>query len=140
MSLQRIGAGAFLLWALLHIFGSAFILIQLSSGGADAAFAVYGTSTTGFPAISGSVLGYMSFLLLGISVAVGFVAVTFNWHNSKTGLAINIAIVVVVELGLIGFLILPDHLKFVEALPGFVLAGLGVIVGGIACNKETENG
>ena len=40
--LARTGAMAFLLWGLLHITGSAFILVELVNGGPSAGYAVYG--------------------------------------------------------------------------------------------------
>ncbi|WP_299730656.1 hypothetical protein [uncultured Tateyamaria sp.] len=135
----KIGAVGFGLWALLHIVGAGAILAAVMSGGPEAGYVIYGVGEGALPAATGAILGYFAFLLLAIALVVGGIAARMNWNNSEAGLAINTGIVLVIEIGLILFLLIPGHLPFMQALPGFVFFAIGVIAGGMACRKDPEN-
>lgn len=134
------GAIAFSLWGLLHVVGSGFILTQLATGGAAAAYDVYGVTEPPDQAIAGAALGYMSYFVAIFGLVVCGVALRLNWRNSERGLALNTALVLIVELGLVIFLILPGHVSLAEALPGFILFLAGATLGGVACQRGAVHG
>ena len=138
--LARTGAMAFLLWGLLHITGSAFILVELATGGPSAGYAVYSVTDLPTQAIAGAALGYMSFLIAASGLAACGIALRLNWRNSEVGLALNTGLVLVIEVGLAVFLVLPGHVSLAEALPGLILFGAGATLGGIACRKGSAHG
>ncbi len=135
-SLSRIGAAGFALWALLHLVGGGMILAATLSGGAEAGYALYGPTDTGLPRIAGDILAYFAYLLMVIALVVAGIAATLNRANSEIGLAINTGVVLVTEIGLILFLLVPGHVPVLQALPGFVLFGIGAIAGGMACRGD----
>jgi hypothetical protein len=139
-TLARIGAIAFALWGILHIAGSAFILAELASGGPAAGYAVYGTAETVEASIAGSILGYLSFLLLAAGVVVAAIALRMNWRNSESGLAMNTGLVLLIEVGLVVFLLFPGHVSMAEAAPGIGLFLIGAVSGGVACKRGIQNG
>lgn len=139
-ALARIGAIAFALWGILHIAGSGFILAALASGGPVAGYAVYGTAETVEASIAGSILGYLSFLLFAAGVAVAAIALQLNWRNSEPGLAMNTGLVLLIEVGLVVFLLFPGHVSMAEAAPGIGLFLVGAVSGGVACKKGNRNG
>lgn len=99
----------------------------------DAGFAFYGTNAPPYDALAGDILSYFSYLLICAGAAALLIGIRGNWANSESALAANTALVVLVEIGLIVFLLMPGHLGLTDALPGFVLAAIGIVVGGIAC-------
>jgi hypothetical protein len=138
-TLARIGAIAFLLWGVLHVAGSGFILAQLASRGPAAGFGVYGASETVDAKIAGSILGYLSFLILASGLLAMAIAIRMNWRNSELGLAANTGLVLVIEVGLAVFLLLPGHVSVAEAAPGIGLFLIAAICGGVACQRGTHH-
>ena len=139
-NLSKIGAIAFGLWGALHIVGAAVILAAVLGGGAAAGYALYGYDGVELPAVTGGLLGYFAYLIGLFGIGVTYVAIRFSWSNSETGLAVNTALTVAVDVGLILFLMLPGYVSLADAMPGFVLLILGVIMGGIACRMESAHG
>lgn len=139
MSYAILGAIGFGLWGLLHIAGGGVILFTTVFDGAAAGFALYGHDGSPLPGTTGAVLAYFSYLLALSGAAVLAIAVKLNRANSQTGLAINTALVALVELGLILFLIVPGYLSVLEASPGFVFFAVGAIFGGIACTRDPSH-
>ncbi len=133
--LAKIGSGFFIAWGALHILGGGMILAGLVESPASG-FAAYQQSDAEFPALAGAILGYFSYLLICLSIAVIAIGVKFNWRNDKFGLALNTGIVVLVEIGLIVFLLLPGFVSVAEAGIGLALAVLAVVISGIACSRE----
>ena len=134
--LARLGATAFALWGILHIVGATMILMALMRSGASGAYAYYGLEGEDLPDIAGSVLGYFSYMIVLAGAAALGVAVRLNSRNSEIGLAINTALTLLVEIGLIVFLLVPGHVGIVESAPGLLLAALGIVAGGLACRRE----
>lgn len=134
-TLARTGAIAFVLWGILHIAGSGYVLKALASGGPAAGFAIYGTTESVEARIAGSVLGYMSFIILAAGLVVTAIALRMNWRNSELGLALNTGLVLVIEFGLAVFLLAPGHVSIAEAGPGIGLFLIAAICGGVACQK-----
>ena len=134
------GAIAFLLWAALHIAGSGYVLVLLGSGGPAAGFSVYGATTLPSEPIAGAVLGYMSLLIAFSGLVVGAIALRLNWPNSQVGLTVNTGVVLVIEAGLLIFLVFPGHVSFAEAIPGLILFLTGATLGGLACRRNDAHG
>ena len=134
--LSKLGAAAFALWGILHIVGAAMILVALMRNGASGAYAYYGFEGADLPDIAGSVLGYFSYLIALAGAAALGVAARLNSRNSEIGLAINTALTLLVEIGLIVFLLVPGHVGIMESAPGLFLAALGIVAGGLACKGE----
>ena len=139
MNYAKLGAIGFGLWGLLHIAGGGIILFSTVFDGATAGYAVYGHDGSPLPAATGAVLAYFSYLLALSGAAVLIIAIKLNRTNSQTGLAINTALIALVELGLILFLIVPGYLPLLEASPGFVFFAVGAIFGGIACTRDPSH-
>lgn len=129
----RIGAVCFAAWALLHVVGSAWILLALGDG-PDSGFAVYQLAGSGYDQLASKILGYFAYMLLWVAGLVMVVAARFNWHNNQTALALNSAVILLVEVGLAVFLLIPGHVGLLEALPGMALFVAAVVLGGIGCN------
>ncbi len=139
MSLQtRIGATGFILWGALHMLGGGMILAAALSD-PTAGFATYQTAQGSYDALAGAILSYFAYGLVALGLAAAIIGILGNWNNSATALMANTVLVVATEIGLIAFLLVPGHLPVVQAMPGFVLAGIGIIVGGIACTGDTAH-
>jgi len=139
MNYAKLGAIGFGLWGLLHIAGAGFILSATLGSGAAEGYAVYGYDGGPLPGATGAVLAYFAYFLALSGAAVLGIAVKMNWSNSQAGLAINTALVLAIEVGLIVFLIVPGYLSFLDALPGFVFFAIGAILGGIACTRDPSH-
>lgn len=135
-TMAKLGAAAFAGWGLLHIAGGLFILSTTLGSGATSGYAIYGYGGEELPDVTGAILAYFAYLLALIGCVSLAIALRWNWRNSETALAMNTGLILATELGLIAFLILPGHLSFAEALPGFVLFALGATLGGVACRKD----
>jgi len=134
-TLAKAGASLFVAWGALHVLGGGMILAGLADGPASG-YAAYQKSDADFPPLAGAILGYFSYLLVCISIAVIAIGIKFNWKNDKSGLALNTGIVVLIEAGLIVFLLLPGFVSGAEAGIGLSLAVLAIVFSGIACSKE----
>lgn len=128
------GAAGFALWGLLHLAGGGMILAATWRDPA-AGFAAYATAQGPYDALSGAILAYFAYGLAVLGLAVLLIAALGNRRNSATALAINTGLILPTELGLIVFLLIPGHLPWAQALPGFAFAALGVMLGGIACQR-----
>ena len=133
----QIGAVCFVLWGLLHLAGGSMILISLSES-PDKGFAYYQHSEAPFPGLAGSVLGYLSYFVLWLGALVAFIGVRYNWRNHECGLALNTLLVLLTEIGLVIFLILPGYVPWTEASPGLLLLLAGSVFGGIACQAKSS--
>lgn len=137
MTKARIGAILFGLWGILHVIGGGSILAALSES-PEAGFAVYRDSAGPFPAIAGSILGYLAFLIVAAGLAVTFFAWRLNWRNSALGLGVNTAVAGVLDVGLLVFLLRPGYVSLGEASIGIGLLILAAAIGGIACSTGNE--
>lgn len=133
--IARAGATLLIAWGALHVLGGGMILSGLATD-AETGFSVYQNSDGNYPALAGNVLGYFAYLLICISVAVIAIGILYNWKNSQGGLAVNTAIIIAVEIGLVVFLVFPGFVPIAEASVGFVLAAVGIVLSGIACSRE----
>ena len=131
----KMGAICFVLWGLLHVVGGGAILLALTDG-PDAGYAVYSGSGMGYSALAGHVLSYFAYNLVWIAGLVVFIALRFNWRNNETALALNAGIILLIEVGLVLFLLIPGHVSLTEAAPGLILFIVGATLCGIACNSK----
>lgn len=137
--LSRYGGIAFVLWGLLHLVGGMTIDLAFLSGGSNAGYALYGFYGPELPAVTGAILGYFGFLISMSGLIVIYVAIRHNWRNSENGLAANTGVVLLIEVGLVLFLLVPGHVGLSEALPGLMLFIAGATLGGIACRREVTH-
>lgn len=114
--LARVGAVAYVIWALLH-FQAAWSVYQL------------GQSLEPSPA-QGRVL-QDAWNLAAFSVAAIGVAVALNWRNGRAGFWLNAAIVSVADLGFIFFLLVPGHVPLWPGLLGPLFWILGLFASGV---------
>ena len=133
--LARGGAVCFMLWGALHVIGGGMILLALQQGSA-AGFAVYRAPDAVYPPLAGAILAYFAYGLVCIGAAVAAVAVLLNWKNSQPGLVANTALTGLTEAGLVLFLLIPGYVPLLQALPGLLLFGGAVVLGGIACSRS----
>ena len=132
--LARGGAVCFILWGALHIVGGGMILLALQQGPA-AGFAAYRAPDAVYPALAGAILAYFAYGLVCIGAAVAAVAVLLNWKNSQLGLVVNTVLTGLTEAGLILFLLIPGYVPLLQALPGLLLFGGAMVLGGFACSR-----
>ncbi|WP_284163399.1 hypothetical protein [Frigidibacter sp. SD6-1] len=130
--LSHAGTAGFLLWGLLHVLGGGAILAGLAES-PEAGFAFYRSADGPQSPLAGAILGYLSYLFVTLGLAAAAIAIFANRRNDPMGLAVNSLLVLAVEAGLIIFVLVPGHLAFTDALPGFILAAVGITFGGIAC-------
>ena len=128
----RIGTAGFLLWGLLHMAGGAGLLAGLWQS-PEAGYAFYRTAGGPQSALAGAILGYLAYVFVAAGLAAAVIALLANRRNDPLGLAANSSLILMVEVGLIAFLLIPGHLGFTDALPGFILAAIGIVFGGLAC-------
>ena len=132
---SKIGAISFILWGIMHMGGGSMILLSLSES-PNKGFAYYQHYEGSFPELAGSVLGYMSFIIVWLGILVAGIGIRYNWRNYELGLALNTFLVFLTEIGLIIFLVLPGYVSWAEAFPGLLLFLMGSIFGGIACQAR----
>ena len=137
--LSRYGATAFVLWGLLHLVGGLAVVLAHLSGGASAGYALYGYVGPPLPAVTGAILGYFGYLISLSGPIVMYVAIRYNWRNSENGLAANTGIVLLIEVGLVLFLLIPGHVGLADAMPGLTLFAAGAILCRIACRGEVTH-
>lgn len=135
MTFAKTGAVLFILWGVIHIVGGSLILTAVT-GNPDAGYAFYDEAATGYSTLAGGVLGYLAFSFAWIGAVVAWVGLAYNWRNSTRGLALNLALVGLTDLGLVVFLVLPGFLSWTEASPGLVLFAGAAICSGIGCQTN----
>jgi hypothetical protein len=131
----RAGALGFALWGLLHAVGGSAILIATLQDAA-AGYASYPTATGTYDALSGAILAYFAYGLICLGLVALIVAWRGNLANNSAALALNTVMIVLVEIGLIVFLLIPGHVTLAQASIGFAFAAIGIIFGGIACTRS----
>lgn len=112
----KIGAVFYLLWGLLHIAGG---ILMLGASSADMggylqvlmgeSSALANISTTSELATSATmqVFAYHAFNLTWLGVLVSVIAVVSNWKNQASGFWVNLALVGLIDLGLILYMVVP---------------------------------
>lgn len=136
------GTAGFLLWGLLHVAGGAAILAALADS-PESAFGLYRHDAPAIPPVAGAALGYLAYGLVMAGIATAAVALRLSRRNDPAGLAVNSALVLTVELGLVVFFLVPVYLGFTDAAPGLILAAAGIVFGGPACrggHHAAQNG
>ncbi|MEP3274774.1 MAG: hypothetical protein ABJO38_00135, partial [Stappiaceae bacterium] len=129
-----IAGGAFILWGILHLVGGGMILMAAWND-PDAGFAAYSTASGGYDALAGDILGYFAYGLVALGAIAAIIGVRGNLKNDETALLANTVLVLLTEIGLIVFLLLPDHLSLLDASPGLILGLVGIVAGGLACHR-----
>jgi hypothetical protein len=114
----------YFIWGLLHI-KAALSVYQLGSG-LDAGM------------VQGRVFqdawSLLFFAILGM-----WIAIRFNWYNSRLGYWINLVAVSVTDIGFIGFVLVPGHVPLIPGILGPVFWVLAVVFStmGLFYSKET---
>ncbi len=124
--LDRIGAGFFFLWGIVHLLGGASLLATLQTGGAaailrDLGSAVPATVSEAVPPIAGAVAGFHAWNMLWVGALVAIIAVTVGRRHRDTGLWLNLVLAGCADLGLIFALLLPGYMRLSEGMIGIVL-------------------
>ena len=142
----RIGAVAYVLWGLLHLFAGLALVLAAQT---DINGFLAGMATAAPPeaipnlaegTVVSGVGAFHSFNLAWVGAFVAFVAVGLNWRNSTTGFWINLAVVGFVDLGLIVFLQLPGYMAWADGIPGPVLYLVAVVFTALALRKAKHVG
>jgi hypothetical protein len=132
----KIGAILFLLWGLLHITGGAMMLM---AGNGAYCMVATGLSPNQLPTTPGiaeaAIISFHSFNLLWLGVLVSIIAIS-NWKGNGTGLFINSSIVVMADIGLYYFLLMPGIMNPSDGLAGPVLAVGAILFGVIGVLKR----
>lgn len=110
--LARAGAGAYVIWALLHF---------------QAAWSVYQLGRHMPPGMEAGRVLQNAWNLLWFSIIAIAAAVGLNWRNDARGWLVNLVIVSVADLGFILFVLMPGYVSMWPGLTGpvFWLLGLG---------------
>ena len=109
--MAQIGAFLYIAWGLLHLY-AAFQVYKL--GNRQAAGMVQGRIYQG------------ALNLAFFAVAVGVVAVVYNWNNSPAGYWLNLVMTSVTDIGFIVFVLAPGYLPLRPGLLGPALWILAV--------------
>lgn len=135
MKSYKIGAVLYALWGVVHVIGGMSILAAWMERGAAGVIDVMGGPSgavmDGSALLSG-VAGYHFFNIGWIGAVVTVIAVTLNWSNSKAGCWFNLALVGLLDAGLIIFMLIPGHISWGEGMIGlglFVPAAIFTITG-----------
>lgn len=112
----KIGAVLYLLWGLLHVLGG-FLMLNASSVdmgsylqvlmGEQGALANISTTSEIATSATMQVFAYHAFNLTWLGVLVSVVAVVSNWKNQASGFWFNLALVGLIDLGLIVYMVVP---------------------------------
>lgn len=112
----KIGAISYLLWGLLHILGG-FLMLNASSVdmggylqvlmGEQSALANVSTTSEIATSATMQVFAYHGFNLTWLGVLVSVIAVGSNWKNQASGYWVNLALVGLIDLGLVLFMVVP---------------------------------
>lgn len=137
---HKIGAVFYVLWGLLHIVGAGSMLYALNAEGGAAALALLGSAlpATVFPdqvdPVTHALYAFHSYNLLWMGVLSLVLAIKLNWHNSRVGYWVNLAVVTAADVGLIATLIVPGYMAVTDGLAGpllwigaFVFSTIGLV-------------
>ena len=113
----KIGAIFYILWGILHF---------------QAAWGIYLLGKAQGPGMAQGRLWQDSFFLFLISVATIYVAVRYNWRNSRLGYWLNFFIVSTEDLLFIFLIVVPGYVPVATLLTGPLLWILGLIFTTIA--------
>lgn len=112
----KAGAVFYLLWGLLHVAGGVLMLSASSVDmgsylqvlvGEQSALAGVATNHAAATAASLQVFAYHAFNLTWLGILVSVVAAVSNWKNQASGFWFNLALVGLIDLGLIVFMVVP---------------------------------
>ncbi len=123
----KIGAVFYVLWGLLHIVGGGALLLQAFNEGATAVLTTIGSNVPAVevPTIASdlttAVLAYYAWNILWIGVLVTIVGGRLNWQNSRMGYWLNLAVVSIVDGGLLIMLVFPGYMALADGMVGVVL-------------------
>lgn len=112
----KIGAVLYLLWGLLHIAGGLLMLSASSVNmgsylqvlmGQQSVLTNVSTNSEAATSATMHVFAYHAFNLTWLGVLVSVIAVVSNWKNQASGFWFNLALVGLIDLGLIVFMVVP---------------------------------
>jgi hypothetical protein len=113
---SKIGAVFYLLWGLLHVLGG-FLMLSASSVdlgsylqvlmGEQSALADVTTNNAVATSATLQVFAYHAFNLTWLGVLVSVIAIVSNWKNQASGFWVNLALVGLIDLGLIVYMVVP---------------------------------
>jgi hypothetical protein len=142
----KIGAVFYLLWGLLHILGG-FLMLSASSVdlgsylqvlmGEQSALADITTNNTVATSATLQVFAYHAFNLMWLGVLVSVIAIVSNWKNQASGFWVNLALVGLIDLGLIVFMVVPGVIPSSDPWwLGPVLYVFAVIFSGVGLSRK----
>ena len=134
--MHKIGAVFFALWGVFHIGISVFALIAVIGGGGAAFLELLGAESPPLLAISSAVMAQHLWNLTWIGALVLFVAIKYNWRNSREGYWLNLTVASAAELGSVVALIAPGHIPLLENLGAPIIWALAVIFATIGFLRE----
>jgi len=123
----RIGAVLYALWGVVHVLGDGVLLVAAAGGSEAFLRAQAGGSVPGLGGLSGSdaalaaaqgVFAFHAFNLTWFGLLVTVIAVRLNWRNAAAGHWLNLALVGLVDLGLVLFIVWPGVLPLSDAWIG----------------------
>ena len=100
---HRTGAVLYIIWGLLHL---------------KASYAVYSLGQSLEPGIVQGRVFQDAFSLLFFAAAGIFIAIRYNWNNSRLGYWMNLIIVSVTDIGFIFFILLPGYVPLIPGIAG----------------------
>ena len=124
-NLHKIGAVAYVLWALAHLIG---------------AWHIY---TLAGPLEAGELKGRVlqDAISMGLSALVAlFVAVRLNWRNDEVGYWLNLVLVSIVDLSFLLGLIVPGYFPWMAAIGGPSLWIIGMVTTTLAYRQGKQTG
>ena len=131
--MHKVGAVFYALWALLHVVAGATLVgsaltdinghVQEIGTGATAEQ----LPTLGEHTVVSAIIAFHSFNTVWIGLLVGLIAIRFNWHNTRVGYWLNLALTGFLDLGLLVFLLVPGYMAWGDGWIGPLLFAGGAI-------------
>ena len=126
-NLHRIGAVFYILWGIVHVIGGFMIITTSMSGKPIDTLSIFGQNV-GLPgATVNGLAGFHGWNITMMGFAAIAVAAILNWKNSRLGFWLNLSIVMVADMGLLLFLLLPGHMSWQEGSIGISLFAFALV-------------
>lgn len=142
---HRLGAIFYMLWGLLHVAGGLLLLTSLPSAGATGVLGMMGTAVppeqlpTLPHGVSGGVLAFHAWNIIGFGSLSLVIALLLNWQNSRLGYWLNLVIVGIADLGLIIYLLIPGYMHLSDGIWGPLLWLLAILFSTIGLWQQTRS-
>jgi hypothetical protein len=138
----RLGAIAYLLWGLLHLFGgfSLYIALQKSVDTALGAFATNSASVAlGEHAAVAALLGYYAWLMMALGLIIIMISWKLSWNGYAGGYWFNLELIGLIELGMVFFVLMPGVMRWSDGAIGLALYAIGALLSTIGRKMKTNS-